>query len=581
MADKAQENAKIQAPVKEKQKYMTRLGAMMTERATWWSHYQELSAYYLPRSGRFFEQDRNRGEKRNQSIFDSTGTRALRVLAAGIMSGATSPARPWFRYGTTNPDIMKSQAAKMWLNKATGKALDILQRSNAYRSLHACYEELGIFGTHLLVKQDDFENVINLYPSTCGEYYLAKNGKGDIEAFYRKFQMQVNGMVDPRNGFGYNNCSIEVKNLYDRGSIDQWITIIQAVEPRYDRDPSQKDAKNMAWKSMHFEMNTDDGQMLRESGFKTFPGLAPRWAITGGDIYGNSPGMEALGDVKQLQHEQLRKAQGIDYMTKPPLQIPTNMKGREHETLPGGTAYYDQATPNGGIRAQFQVQLNLADLLGDIQDVRERIKSAFYTDLFIMLSDPTETRMTATEVAERHEEKLLMLGPVLERLHNELFAPLVEYIFERMIETGILPPPPPELQGQDLQIEFISMLAQAQKAVSTNSIDRFVMSMGTLVQFGKTDVLDKFDGDKWAEIYSDALGIDPELIIPDSKVALVRKQRAQMQAQQMQQSQAEQASKTAKNLGQVNTAQKNGATDVMNNFSGYSTPSVVAPNQGS
>lgn len=577
---KAEENAKIQAPVKEKQKYMTRLGAMRTERATWWAHYQELSAYFLPRAGRFFVQDRNRGEKRNQSIFDSTGTRALRVLAAGIMSGATSPARPWFRYASANPDVMKSAAVKVWCSQATMKGLDILQRSNAYRSLHSCYEELGVFGSHLLVKQDDFDNVINLYPSTCGEYYLGKNAKGEIESFYREFQMQVNAMVDPRNGFGYDACSREVKNLYDRGSIDQWITIIQAVEPRYDRDPSQKDAKNMAWKSIYFEQNTDDSMMLRESGFKDFPGLAPRWSVYGGDIYGNSPGMEALGDQKQLQHEQLRKAQGIDYMTKPPLQLPTTMKGREHETLPGGTAYYDQATPNGGIRSQFDVNLNLDHLLADIQDVRERIKDSFFVPLFLSMPDLAEGKMTATEVAVRHEQQLLMLGPVIERLHNELFAPLVEYIFQRMIETNILPPPPPELQGQELNIEFISMLAQAQKAVSTNSIDRFVMSMGTLVQFGKQDVLDKFDSDKWADIYSDALGVDPELIIPDDKVALIRKNRAQLQAQQMQQAQAEQASKTAKNLGQVNTAQKNGATDIMNGFSGYTTPSVVGPGQG-
>lgn len=566
----------IQAPVKDKQKYFNRLGSMRTERATFWSHYQELSAYYTPRSGRFFAQDRNRGERRNMAIYDSTGTRALRILAAGIMSGATSPARPWFRYGVTNTDLAKSTNVKIWLNKATQKALDILQRSNAYRALHNCYEELGTFATHLLVKQDDFENVINLYPSTCGEYFLAKNSKGTIDTYYREFQMQVSGMVDPHNGFGYENCSREVRDLYDQGNLDSWQTIIQVVEPRYDRDPAQKDSKNMAWKSIHFEQGGDDTKCLRESGFKTFPGLAPRWQVSGGDIYGTScPGMEALGDVKQLQHEQLRKAQGIDYMTKPPLQLPTGMKGREHETLPGGTAYYDQATPNGGIRAQFEVNLSLADLLADIQDVRERINDCFYVNVFAMINNlPADTKMTATEVGARNEEKLVQLGPIIERLHNELFAPLIEYIFERMVETGVLPTPPPEMQGQDLNIEFISMLAQAQRAVGTNSMDRFVVSMGQLVQAsGDPSVFDKVDKDKWAEVYSDSLGIDPELIVPDDKVALIRKQRAQVQQQQMAAEQAETASKTAKNLGQVDTAQKNGATDIMNGFTGYSTPS--------
>lgn len=574
------QRSKIQNPANDITSYINRLGQMQQERASWWSHYQELSNFILPRSGRFFVQDRNRGERKNNSIYDSTATRSLRVLAAGIMSGATSPARPWFRYATQDPEMMNSVPVKIWLEKATRKALDICAKSNTYRALHSSYEELGVFGTHLLVKQENFENVINLYPSTCGEYYLGKNALGEVDTFYREFQMQVSGMVDPRNGFGYDKCSREVQNLYDQGSLDKWVSVIHAVEPRYDRDPKGKDSKNKPWASMYFERSQSGKNFLREGGFDDFPGLAPRWQVSGGDIYGNSPGMEALGDIKQLQHEQLRKAQGIDYMTKPPLQLPTSMKGREHETLPGGTAYYDQATPNGGIRSQFEVKLDLNALLMDIGDVRERIKSAFYTDLFIMTSDPSETRMTATEVAERHEEKLLMLGPVLERMHNELFAPLIEYIFTRMIQTGVLPPPPPELQGTNLNIEFISMLAQAQQAVQTNGIDRFVANMGTLVQFGKSDVLDKFDSDRWAEVYSDSLGIDPSLIVADDKVALIRQSRAQAQQQQMASEQMAQAAQSAQKLGSVDTSKKNLVTDVMAGLTGYSTPSQAGTVQG-
>jgi hypothetical protein len=212
--------------------------------------------------------------------------------------------------------------------------------------------------------------------------------------------------------------------------------------------------------------------------------------------------------------------------------------------------------------------LDLNHLLADIQDVRGRINQAFYTDLFLMLASAPTNNMTATEVAERHEEKLLMLGPVLERLHNELLDPLIERTFGRMIETGLVPPPPEELQGVDLNVEYVSMLAQAQRAVATNGIDRFVGNLGAVAQF-KPDVLDKFDSDKWADAYSDMLGIDPELIVPNDRVAMIRAQRAQAAQAAQQQAQVAQAAATAKDAAAAGGGGAEGLTNVMQMFTGY------------
>ena len=302
-----------------------------------------------------------------------------------------------------------------------------------------------------------------------------------------------------------------------------------------------------------------------------FPALCPRWNAMGGDIYGNSPAMEALGDIKQLQHEQLRKAQGIDYKTKPPLQLPTGAKANMLDTLPGGLSFVDMAGPSQGIRTAFEVNLDLSHLLNDIQDVRGRISSCFYADLFLMMSNDTRSGITATEVAERHEEKLLMLGPVLERLHNELLDPLIEMAFDRMITAGIVPPAPEELKGRELNVEFVSMLAQAQRAVATNSIDRYVANLGAVAQF-KPDVLDKFDADEWADQYADMLGVDPKLIVPGEQVAIVRQQRADQQAAMQQAATMQQGADTARALSQANTDGANALTDITQMFSGYTTP---------
>lgn len=554
--------------INEINRLFQRWGMLKTERATWMPHWKELSDYIMPRSGRFFIADRDRGQKRHNNIYDSTGTRAARVLGAGLMGGATSPARPWFRYGTSDPELAESPAVKAWLKIATDLTLDVFAKSNTYRTLQGHYEELGVFGTSASVFMDDFKNVISHYPSTVGEFAISTTYKGDVNTFAREFQKPVSMVVEE---FGYENCSKTVQNMHDRNNLDAWVTLIHMIEPRVDREPGKLDAKNMAFKSCYFELGRDNDKYLREGGTKTFRALCPRWGVSGGDIYGNGPGMEALGDIKQLQHEQLRKAEAIDFQTKPPLQYPSSLKNMDVNRMPGGGAYVDMSNPGSKIQTMFDVKLDLSALLMDIQDVRERIKSAFYTDLFLMLANDQGDK-TATEVAELHEEKLLMLGPVLERLHNELYSPLIDMTFQRILEAGMLPPPPPELHGQELNVEFISMLAQAQRAVSTNSVDRFVMSMGTLAQLGKPNVLDKFDEDKWADKYSDMLGIDPELIVADDKVALVRKNRADQQAQQQKAAAMEQQSKTAKNLAQSPTGNKNALTDVTSAFSGYSTP---------
>jgi hypothetical protein len=435
------------------------------------------------------------------------------------------------------------------------------------------YEELGAFGTAASLVLPDYESVIHHYPSTVGEFAIATDYQGRVCTIYREFEKTVAEIVKE---FGYKNCSITVRNLYDRGSLDQWIPIIHAIEPRTDRDARKADAKNMPWMSCYFEVGGNPDEFLRESGYKSFPALVPRWAVAGQDIYGNSPGMEALGDIKQLQHEQLRKAQGIDYKTKPPLQVPTSMKNRDVETLPGGITFVDAATAGGGIRTAFEVNLDLQHLLFDIQDVRERIRGAFYADLFLMLANATDTRMTATEVAERHEEKLLMLGPVLERLHNELLDPLIGITFDRMVAANLVPAPPEELQGMDLNVEFISMLAQAQRAIGTNSVDRFVGGLGAVAQF-KPDVLDKFNADHWVDAYSDMLGVDPRLIVANDQVAIIRQARNDAMAAQDQMAMMEKQAKITKDLATAptNPAQPNALMDIMGQFSGYNSPTPL------
>jgi hypothetical protein len=555
-------------PLNNRQRILTRKSALWNERSSWITHWREISDYQQPRAGRFVVTDRNRGDKRANHILDNTAVFGARTLAAGLMSGVTSPARPWFRLEIKDKDLMESGPVKTWLHDTAALLRAIFASSNTYRSLHTIYEELGLFGTGCSIVLPDFDNVLHHYPLTVGEYALATNSKGEVDTVCREFQLTVGQMVEQ---FGRDKCSQTVKNLFDRGNLDSWVDTVHMIEPRKNRDLTKRDARNMRFASVYLEPGKENwDQFLSDSGFERFPALAPRWVVTGNDVYGTSPGMECLGDVKQLQHQQLRKGQAIDYQVNPPLQVPTKYKEASKARLPGGVFYVDSMGQNQGVRSAFDVNLNLQHLMLDIQDVRERIRQAYYADLFLMLANDNRSGITATEVAERHEEKLLMLGPVLERLHNELLSPLIDTAFDYANRAGILPPPPEELQGMDLNVEFISVLAQAQRAVATQGMDRL---LGTVSQMAtaKPDVLDKIDFDQVVDNYGEAYGVDPKIIVPDDQVAALRQQRAAaMQAQQAAAT-APQVVESARTASEIDTGN---LQDVMNGLMGYNTPSA-------
>lgn len=559
------------APKTPRELIMNRWGVLKNERSSWFAHWNEITTYLLPRNGRYFLTDRNRGQRRHNAIYDDTGSMALNTLAAGMMSGMTSPARPWLAFAVQDKTLMASPAIKSWLQDVTDIVLGIFRRGNVYNVLHQLYTELGAFGTCAAVMLDDFQDVMRLYPLTAGEYCVAMNWRGEVDTLYREFQKTVGETV---REFGRENCSPQLVQQFDRGDLDTWVTILQAIEPREDRDATKLDAQNMPWRSVYWEVGGRPDKPLRESGYERFPTLVARWNVAGGDIYGNSPGMMVLGDVKQLQQEQLRKSQAIDYMTKPPLGMPTTMKNREVDGMPGGITFFD--TPGStGTRNLFQVQLDLNHLLADIQQVQSRINQGLFADLFLMVSNSANPNMTATEVAARQEEKMLMLGPVLERMDNELLGPLVSGTYNRALKAGLLPPAPPELHGQPLQVEYISVLAQAQRAIGTNSVDRFVAQLTQVIAPAKPEVLDNFDPDVWAEKYSAMLNVDPAMIVDPKQVAAQRAARAKAQAQAQQLQAGNVAADTAQKLAGAPTAGggSNALQDLLNQFSGYGSPS--------
>jgi hypothetical protein len=204
------------------------------------------------------------------------------------------------------------------------------------------------------------------------------------------------------------------------------------------------------------------------------------------------PAMVALGDIKQLQQETKRKAQAIDKMVNPPLMADVQLKNQPASVLPGGVTYINNLANNPGMKPIYTVMPPVQELMQDIKEIQERIKVIFFNDLFMMFQNLQAEPRSAAAVDARREEKLVMLGPVLERFENEALDPAIERIFGIMLRGGLLPPPPPELHGTFVKVQYVSMLAEAQRATGTAAIERVLATAGNLAGVDPTamDVVD-------------------------------------------------------------------------------------------
>jgi len=506
-----------------------RLLALETDRLSWFQHWRDLAKHIQPRLGRFLmtPNQGDRGSAKNQAIIDSTATTASARFGSGLMAGMTSPSRQWFRLSINDQQIADKTSVKLWLSEVQKRMERVFSESNLYRSLGHLYEDLGIFGTSSMIIYQDYNDIIRCYPLSVGEYCLATDYRFECNTLYRKFMMTVNQLVEK---FGISNVSTTAKSLYFNNNRDKELIICHAIEPNNDDIAGWFGKKTFPYREIYWEFGSSNEVILDLKGFEECPLCAPRWSVSGNDAYGRSPGMDSLGDIRQLQVQQKRKAQAIDKVVNPPMIADALLKNEPATLLPGGVTYVPSGLSGVGFRPVYEVRPDIAAISADIGQCQQRIKTAFFEDLFMMISD-LDTVRTATEIEERKQEKLLMLGPAIERIQNELLTIVINRTFGVMMRGGLLPNPPSYIKNNCLTISYISPFAIAQQASSTAPLERlatFVASIAT----SKPEVLDKINFDETITEYADALGCSPKLLLQNDQVALLREARARSQQQQ-------------------------------------------------
>jgi len=547
-----------------------RFQALKAERARGWeSNWRELAEYIEPRTGRWCLSDSNNGERRDQKIINASATYAARALEAGMMSGITSPSRKWFNLATPDPDLMEYGPVKVWLHQVSMAMNELFARSNLYNVLPTIYGENGIFGTACMAAMPDQQDLVRFYPFTVGSYYIANSARLQVDTVYREFRMTARQMAQQ---FGQEALSQTVRGMLDSKG-DSWIDVCHAIEPNDDRVSGRMDNKNMPYRSVYFEKSGDRDKVLRQSGFRDFPAMAPRWKLNGEDVYGTGPGAIGIGDTKALQLMERRKAEMVEKGVRPPMIAPESLRNQKASIVPGDITYVNVQQGMQGFVPALTVDPGwLTGIRGEIQAAEDKINTAFFVDLFLMVSQ-MDTVRTATEIAVRKEEKMLMLGPVLERLNDELLDPLIDRTFSLMLEQSApiwagllpgrpsLPPPPKELAGMDLRVEYTSILAQAQKALGVSSIERTVGFAGNLAGLNP-EVLDKLDMDQAVDEYAAMIGVPPTMLRSDDQIAQIRQQRAQAQQAQAQAEQLSQSIQGAKLLSETDVSSPNALTAI-------------------
>ena len=468
---------------------------MDEERQTFMPHWSELSRFTEPRLGRFIQgRDTAKGSKKNQHIIDSTAKQALRTASAGMLYGMTSPARPWFRLTLEDKERAKFESVKHWLQIVQMSILDMFRKSNLYAVLPRLYREELLFGTAATMMSEDPFTLFRFYPYTIGSYWIGQDEREVVNMLYRQANMTAENMA---RKFGKEKLSRAAKACLDKNP-DAYIPLYHCVEPNKER-VGKFGNKAMPTRSVWYEEGGDGDQLLSDSGYQEFPMMVPRWELNDEDVYASScPGMDLLGDNKQLQHQQKQKGKNIDKIGDPPMQAPSSLQGKRVSQIPGEVTYYD--TGQGGVKFEPSVKVDprvIGELREDIAEVQSRIDEAFFKDLFFAITNMEGVQpRNVMELAERKEEKLLGLGPVVENNTNDLLTPMIQRAFamgmrqSEPIWKGVLhgvpvfPPPPEELANQDIKIEQISILAQAQKAVGTQAMEQTLAFAGSLAELG-------------------------------------------------------------------------------------------------
>jgi len=498
-----------------------RVRQLKDERSNWESWWQDIAKFCIPRKAEITER-KAAGTKFDADNYDSTARDSLKIFAAGLMGYLTNPATKWLNLRSSNPRLMQSQKVKMFFEESSNQILQTFSKSNFYQQLHEFYLDMPSFGTAAFYSEEDVQDRVRYYARNVREILFEEDDRGRVKTIYRVFELTIRQAYD-RWG---ENAGKSVTERYAKKQYGTKVEYVQCVGPREKYDPTKRGKLNKPFHSIW--VNVPDQKKVDEGGFEEMPFNVTRFTKVSHEIYGHSAAMDVFPDIKstnKMMYYILRaSAKAVD----PPIVLPHKNYLLPFNFNPSGVNYQTQKTSSA---SEEKIQFldhkgNFAVGRDILIDLREIIRRGFHVDLFLMLTDMKN--MTATEVVERIQEKMLILGPVIGRLQTELLQPIVIRTFNILARNGYIPPIPQELENAEYEVEYVSVLAQAQKFSAVRTIQQFIAMIEQMAAIDPT-VVDKFDSDKAADVIADTMGITPKIMREERELQAKREARAKQE----------------------------------------------------
>lgn len=507
------------------------------KRVNWESHWKEIADFIIPNKDDIWGEF-TVGEKKTNKIYDSTGPHANEILASALHGMLTNPMTTWFGLASGDPEIDKDDDVRKYYQKTVQILHDTMNNSNFQTEVHEFYLDLCSFGTSVMIVEDDKEEVVRFQSRPVYQCYVMESSNGMIDSIFRRYELTYKQIVQK---FGKDSFTEDENRSYSKDPTKAF-EIIHGVFPKGDFNPFVSSMKNS--KKFHsIHVFRDTKKVLKESGFFEFPYIVSRWTKLSHEVYGRSPGMKALPDIKMSNEVMKTTIRSAQKTVEPPMQAPDDGMVLPLRTAPGSINYYRAGSSDRieplvtGARVDFGLQF--------IENLQRKIEKAYFIDQLQL--NPQGPQMTATEVMQRTEESLRLLGPVLGRQHHEFLKPLVDRVFNIAQRKGILPTPPQILTDKPVKVQYSSMIARAQRASEADNINRVMTLTAPFMQISP-DMADNINFDEMFRFAANLYNLPQDIIVDQEDVIENRKAKAQAMQEQQQAMAANQEADTVQKL---------------------------------
>lgn len=487
----------------------------------------------------------NKSASHKSTLYDGHSIRSFEICANGMLSGLSSRSRAWFRPKLIDEELMEFHPVRLWLDDLATRMYAAFAMSNFYEAALAVYLEMAGFGTGANIMVGNDETLSVSHPLTFGEYGIATGEDGRPNALARSFALTTTQMVEKfvadrfdSKMLHWDRVTQAVKTAWEQGHYQQSFLIHQLIELNPAYVPGKLGTIGMKWRSLKWQPDqSEKTKFLSIEGFREQPFMAPRWETLSGEEWGTGRGKKALPDMRALQLAAKRSGEAEDMAVKPPTWGPPSID--RVSMLPGSHTAVAAVDMQAGIQPIYKIPHQVIQMLdGKIERLHRAIDAMTFADLFMAITNMEGVQpRNVEELVRRHEEQLTQLGPVTDRANAEFLQVAFDRMFGILARKGMIPPAPPEIEGMEIQVDFVSVLAQAQKLLGISTTERAVAFVGNLgaafPEAGDNLDIDAIVHDYWERSGAPASGLRDAKVRDGVRQARAQAQQAERMAAMM------------------------------------------------